>query len=114
MKIYHNNRCGKSRDSYNLLKERGLEFETIEYLKTPLNKEELAELLKKLNMPAKDLIRKGEADYKNNFKGKELSEEEWIEAMVQYPKLIERPIVVKGDKAVVGRPIDKVIELLGE
>ena len=114
MKIYHNTRCGKSRDSYNLLKERGLEFETIEYLKTPLSKEELTDLLKKLNMPAKDLIRKGEADYKNNFKGKELTEEEWIDAMVQYPKLMERPIVVKGDKAVVGRPIDKVIELLDE
>lgn len=114
MKIYHNNRCAKSRDSYNLLKEKGLEFETIEYLKTPPSKEELTDLLKKLNMPAKDLIRKGEADYKANFKGKELTETEWIEAMVQYPKLIERPIVVKGDRAVVGRPIDKVIELLGE
>lgn len=114
MKIYHNNRCSKSRDSFNLLKDRGVDFETIEYLKNPLTKEELTDLLVKLNMPAKNLIRKGEADYKANFKGKELTEEEWIDAMVQYPKLIERPIVVKGNKAVVGRPIDKVIELLGE
>ena len=112
MKIYHNNRCSKSRNSFDLLTERGVDFETIEYLKTPLTREDLTDLLVKLNIPAKDLIRKGEADFKENFKGKELSEEEWIEAMVQYPKLIERPIVVKGDKAVIGRPIEKVIELL--
>lgn len=112
MKIYHNSRCSKSRDSYNLLKERGFDFETVEYLKTPLTREELKELLTKLDIPAKDLIRKGESAYKENFKGKELSEEEWIEAMLQYPKLIERPIVVKGNKAVIGRPIENVINLL--
>ncbi|EAY27232.1 arsenate reductase (glutaredoxin) [Microscilla marina] len=112
MKIYHNNRCAKSRDSFKLLQSKGVDFETIEYLKTPPNKAEITNLLVKLNMPAKDLIRKGEAVYKENYKGKELSEEEWIDAMVQHPKLIERPIVVKGDKAVIGRPIDKVEELL--
>lgn len=113
LKIYHNPRCSKSRDSFNLLTEKGLTFETVEYLKTPLSKEELTELLSKLNIPAKDLIRKGEKDFKENFKGKELSEEEWIDAMLSFPKLIERPIVVKGDKAVIGRPIEKVIELIG-
>ena len=112
MKIYHNNRCAKSRDSFKLLQSKGVDFETIEYLKNPLTKEELTDLLAKLGMPAKDLVRKGEAIYKENYKGKDLSEEEWIEAMVQHPKLIERPIVVKGDKAVIGRPIDKVEELL--
>lgn len=112
MKIYHNSRCSKSRDSFNLLTEQGIKFETIEYLKTPLTKEELRVLLAKLNIPAKDLIRKGEKDFKENFKGKELSEEQWIEAMLEYPKLIERPIVVKGDKAVIGRPIEKVIDLI--
>lgn len=112
MKIYHNTRCAKSRDSFNLLTEKGIEFETIEYLKTPLTKDDLTELLVKLNIPAKELIRKGEADFKANFKGKELSEAEWIDAMVKFPKLIERPIVVKGDKAVIGRPIEKVIDLL--
>ncbi len=112
MKIYHNTRCSKSRDSYNLLTEKGIDFETIEYLKTPLNKKEIKALLVKLNMPAKDLIRKGEADYKENFKGRELSETQWINAMAQFPKLIERPIIVKGNKAVIGRPIEKVIELL--
>ena len=112
MKIYHNARCSKSRNCYNLLTEKGIEFETIEYLKTPLTKEDLTELLTKLNIPAKELIRKGEADFKENFKGKELSEEQWIDAMVAFPRLIERPIVVKGNKAVIGRPIEKVIDLL--
>jgi arsenate reductase len=111
MKIYHNSRCSKSRDSYNLLVEKGVEFETVEYLKNPLTKKELHELLKKLNIPASELIRKGEPDYKEHFKGKELSETQWIEAMVKYPKLIERPIVVKGNNAVIGRPIENVIEL---
>lgn len=113
MKIYHNPRCSKSRDSFNLLTEKGIEFETVEYLKTPLTKEELKALLVKLAIPAKDLIRKGEKDFKENFKGKELSEDEWVDAMIQFPKLIERPIVVKGDKAVIGRPVEKVIALIG-
>lgn len=112
VKIYHNSRCSKSRSSCNLLTEKGIDFEIIEYLKTPLTKGELVELLTKLNIPAKELIRKGEADFKESFKGKELSEEQWIDAMVEFPKLIERPIVVKGDKAVIGRPIEKVIDLL--
>jgi len=113
MKIYHNPRCSKSRDSYNLLTEKGLDFEAVEYLKEPLNKKEIKALLLKLGIPAADLIRKAEKDYKENFKGKELSEAKWIDAMVKYPKLIERPIVVNGNKAVIGRPIEKVIDLLG-
>jgi len=112
MKIYHNTRCSKSRASYDLLTEKGIEFETIEYLKTPLTKKEIKGLLKKLKIPAKDLIRKTEPDYKENFKGKELSENQWIDAMVKFPKLIERPIIVKGNKAVIGRPIEKVIDLI--
>lgn len=114
MKIYHNARCSKSRNSCNLLKERGVEFEIVEYLKRPLTKEELKDLLIKLDIPAKELIRKGEAAFKDNFKGKELTEEEWVDAMLRFPKLIERPIVVKGSKAVIGRPIQKVIDLLEE
>ena len=114
MKIYHNNRCSKSRNSYNLLTEKGIEFETIEYLKTPLTKKEIKALLGKLNIPAEDLIRKSETDFKEHFKGKELSESQWIDAMVKFPKLIERPIIVKGNKAVIGRPIENVIDLLNE
>ena len=113
IKIYHNTRCSKSRNSYNLLTEKGLEFETIEYLKTPLTKEELTDLVSKLGIEAKELIRKGEKDFKENFKGQELSESQWIDAMIQYPKLIERPIIVKGNRAVIGRPIEKVVDLIG-
>lgn len=112
MKIYHNNRCSKSRNAYKLLQERGVVFDTIEYLKNPLTKQELLDLLAKLGIPAQDLIRKGEAIYKEQYKGKELTEEQWIEAMMAHPKLIERPIVVKGNKAVIGRPIENVIALL--
>jgi arsenate reductase len=112
MKIYHNPRCSKSRDSFNLLTESGLDFETVEYLKNPPTREELKTLLAQLDMPAEALIRKGDADYKEHFKGKNLTEDQWIDAMIAYPKLIERPIVVKGNKAVVGRPIEQVIALL--
>ena len=114
MQILHNPRCSKSRDSFNWLTENGHEFETIEYLKTPPTKLQLQDLLKKLGMTAEELIRKGEPDFKDNFKGKTLTETEWIQAMMDFPKLIERPIVVKGDKAVVGRPLEKVISLVGE
>ena len=112
MKIYHNSRCSKSRDSFNLLTEKGIDFDTIEYLKTPLTKKEIKGLLAKLKIPAEDLIRKGEKDFKENFKGKTLTENQWIDAMVKYPKLIERPIVVKGNRAVIGRPIQNVIDLI--
>jgi arsenate reductase len=84
----------------------------IRYLDTPPSKEELAELVALLGISPKDLIRKGEAIYKEQFKGKELSDQEWLEAMVKHPKLIERPIVVEGGKAVLGRPPENVKELL--
>ncbi|MGV6861271.1 MAG: arsenate reductase (glutaredoxin) [Putridiphycobacter sp.] len=112
MKIYHNPRCSKSRNTLNIINENGQEVTVVEYLKTPPSKAELKELLKKLNIPAEKLIRKGEADFKENFKGKTLSEDEWIDAMVAYPKLIERPIVVNGDKAVIGRPPENVLEII--
>jgi arsenate reductase len=112
IKIYHNPRCSKSRDSFNLLNEKGIDFETLEYLKTPPNQEELEGLLRKLDYKAEELIRKSEPVYKEHFKGKTLSEEEWIKAMLEYPKLIERPIIIVGDKAVVARPIEKLIDLL--
>lgn len=93
------------------LEESGKEFEVIEYLKDSPNKTLLESLLKKLNMTAFELIRKGELEYKENFKGKDLSESDWIDAMVQFPKLIERPIIVLGDKAVIGRPMERINEL---
>lgn len=112
MQIYHNPRCSKSRQTLQIIQDKGLDVEIIEYLKDVPTKATLKEILKKLNLNAEDIVRKGEADYKENFKGKQLSNEEWIAAMVKYPKLIERPIVVKGDRAVVGRPPEKVIELM--
>lgn len=109
--IYHNNRCSKSRCALEKLKVEGKEYEIVEYLKTPPTEEELAEILEKLGMKAEELLRKNEAVFKEKYKDKKLSETECIQAMVKYPKLIERPIIVKGDKAVVGRPaemIDKI------
>lgn len=112
MEIYHNNRCSKSRCTLDIINQKGKEVTVVEYLKTPLGKKELTELLKKLNIKAQDLVRKGEADFKENFKGLTLNEEGWIDAMVKFPKLIERPIVVNGEKAVIGRPPEKVLEII--
>ena len=109
--VYHNSRCSKSRAALDLLTEKKQKFEIVEYLKTPLNSAEIKTILTKLDIPASELIRKGETEFKENYKGKELSETQWIEAMVTYPKLIERPIIVKGDKAVIGRPTERILEL---
>lgn len=112
MKIYHNPRCSKSRSALQLLEEKGVEVEVVKYLENTPTKAELKELLRKLDMKAEQIVRKGEADYKENFKGKTLSDDEWITAFIEYPKLIERPIFIKGDKAVVGRPPENVLDLL--
>jgi len=112
MKIYHNPRCSKSRQTLQLIKDANAEVEIVEYLNDIPTKEELKDILNKLNLNAVDILRKGEAVYKENFKGKELSNDEWIDAMIQYPKLIERPIVVKDNKAVLGRPPENVLDLL--
>ncbi|NOQ71524.1 MAG: arsenate reductase (glutaredoxin) [Crocinitomix sp.] len=113
MKILHNNRCSKSRCALEILENKGLDFEIIKYLENPLSAVEITDLLKKLNLPAEAIIRKGEADFKANYKGKTMTENDWIEAMVKFPKLIERPIIIKGDKAVVGRPPENIDLLLG-
>ena len=112
MKIYHNPRCRKSREGLELLKDSGQDFEIVEYLKNPLSADEIKSLLEKLNLEAEGLVRKGEAIWKENFKGKDLSDQEIIEAMATHPKLIERPIVEKGNKAVLGRPPENIKALL--
>ena len=112
MKYYHNPRCAKSRSGLALLEEKGVRPEVIEYMKEPLRPEELDELLGKLNMPAAELVRKNEKVWKEEFKDKELTEDELILAMIEYPNLMERPILEKGDKAVVGRPTEKLLEML--
>ena len=111
MEIYHNPRCTKSRQALQLLQDKGANFEVREYLKESLTFDELSSLIKKLNISPEQLLRKNEAIYKENFKGKTLSSDEWIQAMIDYPKLMERPIVVKGNNAVVGRPTERVLEL---
>lgn len=112
MKIYHNPRCSKSRQTLNLIKDSGQEPEIIEYLKTPPTEEELTDVFEKLNLPIEYLIRTGEEIYKTEYKGKELSDTEWIKALVEHPKMLERPIVFNEDKAVLGRPPENVNQLL--
>jgi len=112
MKIFHNPRCRKSRETLALIEENNITPEIILYLDNIPTERELKSLLKKLSIPADKLIRKGEAIFKEKYKGKSLTEAQWISAMVKYPKLIERPIVVDGGKAVLGRPPENVLELL--
>jgi len=112
MKIYHNPRCRKSRETLELLQEKGVDPEIVLYLDTPPNKKELKAILDKLGIKPVQLLRKGEPIFKEKFKGKELTDAQWIDAMVEYPKLIERPIVIEGDKAVIGRPPVNVLELI--
>lgn len=112
IKIYHNNMCSKSRSTLNLLQEGQEEIKIQEYLKQVPSKAELKEILSMLKMKPLDLIRKNEAIFKENYKDKNLSDEEWIDIMLANPVLIERPIVVKDGKATIGRPIEKIIELL--
>nr|VFK52161.1 MAG: arsenate reductase [Candidatus Kentron sp. TUN]VFK52200.1 MAG: arsenate reductase [Candidatus Kentron sp. TUN]VFK61689.1 MAG: arsenate reductase [Candidatus Kentron sp. TUN] len=113
--IYHNPRCSKSRNVLQILKDRHLEVETIEYLKNPLSKQELIDLLAKLDMDPRELMRTKEVLYKaKGLDNQDLDRAALIQAMVENPILIERPIVLIGDKAVLGRPPDKVLEILGE
>ncbi len=112
MKIYHNPRCSKSRQGLAILHEAHQDPEIIDYLKSPISFDELSDLLDKLGIPAIDLIRKNEAIWKEKFKNKSLSETELIEAMIAFPKLIERPIVVNGDAAVIGRPPEKIKDII--
>ena len=112
IKIYHNPRCQKSREGLKILEESGKTFTIVKYLNQPLSKEEIEELLDLLDISAEELIRTKEKVWKENYKGKDLSKEELIEAMQEHPKLIERPIVVKDKKAIIGRPPEKIKELL--
>lgn len=112
MKIFHNPRCSKSRQGLAILKDSKLNFETVKYLDTPISLEELTNIIKLLGISPIDLVRKNEAIWKENFKGKELSDSEIITAMVENPKLIERPIVINNGKAVIGRPPEIIKTIL--
>ncbi|EXI91249.1 MAG: Arsenate reductase [Candidatus Accumulibacter regalis] len=112
LRIYHNNRCSKSRAACQLIADRGFEVEVVDYLKTPPSRDELRALLDKLGMKPAELVRRGEAVFKENYAGRSLSDDEWLDALAAHPILIERPIVVRGERAVLGRPPEKVLELL--
>ncbi len=110
--IYHNPRCSKSRQALDLLTDKGVQPQIIEYLKNPPTENELDEILKKLQLEPEDLVRKKEEAYASlGLKDKSLSKSQWINVLVQNPVLIERPIVVAGDKAVIGRPPENVHKL---
>ena len=113
LEIYHNPKCSKSRDALKYLTNLKLDLQVIEYLQEPLSKEKLKEILKKLNIPAKDLLRKNEIEYKEyNLDDSSLSDDEIIHFMLKTPKLIERPIIVSESSACIARPIEKLIEML--
>jgi arsenate reductase len=110
--IYHNPRCSKSRNTLALLQEQGVSAEIILYLETKPQAAEIRSLLAKLGKTAADIVRRGEEDYKSSGLSAGSSEEELIAAMASHPKLIERPIVVSGDKAIIGRPPENVLGLI--
>lgn len=112
LRVYHNPRCSKSWGACQILQERGVQAEIVDYLKTPPTRDDLAELLEKLGMSAEALVRKGEAVFKERYAGKAMTEDDWLEALAAHPVLIERPIVIKGDKAIIARPPEKLLELL--
>ena len=113
IKILHNPRCSKSRQTLALLEEKGISPEIIEYLKSPPSKAELKDILQKLGLKPRELMRKGESEYKDNdLADASLTDEQLIDAMIAHPKLIERPIVLKDGHARLGRPPESVLEIL--
>ncbi len=112
IKIYHNNRCSKSRAGLKLLEDSGKEFEIINYLENIPSKTELKKIISILKMRPIDLVRKNELIWKENFKNKKLSDDEIIDLMLTNTKLIERPIIINENKGVIGRPTEKILEIL--
>ncbi len=112
LRVYHNPRCSKSRQALQYLDAKGLTYEVTKYLEETLTKSEIKILLNKIGISADELLRKGEKFYKENVKGKEWSEDEIIDFMLEEPKLIERPIIELGENAVIGRPTEAIDKLL--
>jgi arsenate reductase len=110
--IYHNGECSKCRGALEILQERNVPHEVRWYLADPLTKSELDNLLKKLNMLPSQLVRKSEPLYKEQYEDRHMTEQDWLEALVVNPILIERPIIEKGDKAIVARPPERVLEMI--
>ena len=112
IKIYHNPRCRKSREGLEVLEKSGKAFEVVKYLENIPSKEELRDVLSCLGISPENLVRKNEAIWKENYRGKVLSDEEILDAMILNPKLIERPTVINGTKAVIGRPSESINGIL--
>lgn len=112
IKIYHNSRCSKSREGLKVLENSGKKFEVVNYLEDIPTKDELRNVINCLNIKPINLVRKSEAVWKEKFKNSSLTDEELIDAMITYPKLIERPIVINGNSAVIGRPASNIDSLL--
>lgn len=110
--IYHNPRCSKSREGLNLLEKTGKEYSVVKYLDEPLTKIEIKELLQKLSIKPIDLVRQKEDVWKEQFAGRKLTNTQIINALAKYPQLIERPIIVNGDKAIIARPPEKANEII--
>lgn len=112
MIIWHNPKCSKSREALKLLEEKGTASEVFKYLDTPPSREEIVSLLQKLGISARELMRTKEELYKELGLAKVTEEAKLIDALAQHPKLIERPVLIDGERAVIGRPVEKVIEFL--
>jgi len=112
VKLYYNPRCAKCREALSLLEDNGYETEIIEYLKTPPSEKELKDVLHKLGLKPMDIIRTKEPLFAEKYKGKNYSDDEWIKILCKNPVLIERPIAIEGNKAIVGRPPQKIMTIL--
>lgn len=111
--VWHNPKCSKSREAVKLLEEKGENIEIVKYLEASPSREEIVSLLKKIGIPARELMRTKEDIYKELGLSKVNDEEKLIDALVQNPRLIERPVLIDGNKAIIGRPVEKVIEFIG-
>jgi len=109
--IYHNPRCSKSRQGLKMIQDSNQEYRIVEYLKDTPTANELKAVLEKLQLQAEAIVRKGESVYKEQFKGRSYSHDEWIQILVENPILIERPIAILGDRAVIGRPPENIMSL---
>lgn len=112
IKIFHNNRCSKSRKGVDILENSGKPYEIVKYLENTPTVDELKAIISMLNIKPIELVRKNEAIWKSDFKGKTLSDTAIINAMIEHPKLIERPIVINGNKAVIGRPSELILNII--
>ena len=112
IKIYHNNRCSKSRCGLEVLEKSGKPFEIVKYLEDVPTSKELKNIIRLLGIKPIHLVRQNESVWKEHFKGKDLSDSDIIKALVENPKLIERPIVVNGDQAVIGRPAEAILDII--